>query len=186
MKTKKYADGGNVERTMDYDKIKSYSLDDIKGFFRGREAPKEIKRETEEERELAREARTAVPGMGAEVGQRIPTQPVTSAPIPARTRRTAPAPRPSVPPMSGGGMTEEDIMQASRAAGAPSRRIGRGRENESALMRRLRRAVHGEDYAREIESQNLYAKGGSVKKMASGGTCRGMGKATRGGDYKFR
>lgn len=31
-----------------------------------------------------------------------------------------------------------------------------------------------------------FAKGGHVKKMASGGTCRGMGKATRGGDYKVR
>lgn len=33
-----------------------------------------------------------------------------------------------------------------------------------------------------------YAKGGSTstKKLAGGGTCRGMGKATRGGDYKFR
>jgi hypothetical protein len=33
-----------------------------------------------------------------------------------------------------------------------------------------------------------YAKGGPIptKKLAGGGTCRGMGKATRGGDYKFR
>lgn len=27
------------------------------------------------------------------------------------------------------------------------------------------------------------AKGGKVKKMASGGMCRGMGKATKGGKY---
>lgn len=27
------------------------------------------------------------------------------------------------------------------------------------------------------------AKGGKVKKMASGGMCRGMGKATKGGSY---
>ena len=33
---------------------------------------------------------------------------------------------------------------------------------------------------------SLNAKGGHIKKMASGGTCRGMGKATRGGDYKVR
>lgn len=66
---------------------------------------------------------------------------------------------------------------------APSTRTPRG--PESNLMRTLRRAVHGEERAREMEARG-YAKGGHVKKMASGGTCRGMGKATRGGDYKVR
>jgi len=28
-------------------------------------------------------------------------------------------------------------------------------------------------------------KGGKVKKMAKGGTCRGMGAATRGGKYRM-
>lgn len=184
----KYAEGGDVERTKDYDKIRSYSLDDIKGFFGSRkESPKEIKRETEEEREIRRETRGAVPGMGAEANQRVTTAPVQAAPIRRRRSRPPPPARPPtvegpparLPTVEGGG------MEASRAADAPSRRTGRGRESEPQIMRILRRAVHGEEGARAIEARG-YAKGGSVKKMASGGTCRGMGKATRGGNYKFR
>lgn len=76
----------------------------------------------------------------------------------------------------------EGVEGAMPPASSPNRRP---RGPESNLMRTLRRAVHGEERAREMEARG-YAKGGHVKKMASGGTCRGMGKATRGGDYKFR
>lgn len=60
---------------------------------------------------------------------------------------------------------------------------GRRRRQEPEVMRNLRRAVHGADYARELESR--YAKGGGVK-MAGGGTCRGMGAATKGGKYTIK
>jgi hypothetical protein len=78
-------------------------------------------------------------------------------------------------------MSEMDIMEASRATQAPYTRNPRRPEPE--VMRNLRRAVHGADYARERESN--YAKGGGVK-MASGGTCRGMGAATKGGKYTIK
>lgn len=82
----------------------------------------------------------------------------------------------------GGGMSEADIMEASRRSQAPFTRIPRPREPE--VMRILRRAVHGEERAREMEAQG-YAKGGKVK-MAGGGSCRGMGAAQRGGKYSVR
>lgn len=192
MRTRKYSEGGDVERTKDYDKIKSYSLEDIKGFFGGqRDAPKEVRRETEDEREMRRETRGAVPGMGSET----PTTETRAEPAgrprlnrPPVRRRAPPPPPPAprserAPTVQGGGMSEEDIVGASRATAAPFTRIPRGRE--SNLMRTLRRAIHGEERAREMEARG-YAKGGHVKKMASGGTCRGMGMATRGGDYKVR
>lgn len=188
MRTRRYSEGGDVERTKDYDKIKSYSLEDIKGFFGGRrEAPKEVRRETEDEREMRRETRAAVPGMGSETPTTETRAERASRPPPVRRR--APPPPPAAPrirrapTVQGGGMSEEDIVGASRATAAPFTRIPRG--PESNLMRTLRRAVHGEERAREMEARG-YAKGGHVKKMASGGTCRGMGKATRGGDYKVR
>jgi hypothetical protein len=81
-----------------------------------------------------------------------------------------------------GGMSEADIMRASRAAQAPYSRSPRAPESE--VMRTLRRAIHGDERAREMEARG-YAKGGSVK-MAGGGSCRGMGAATRGGKYKIK
>ena len=78
--------------------------------------------------------------------------------------------------------TDLAVMEASRAAQAPYTRIPRAREPE--VMRILRRAVHGEERAREMEARG-YAKGGKVK-MAGGGSCRGMGAATRGGKYTIK
>jgi len=160
----------------------------------------EIAEDTSREtaREIARETRMAVPGMGAEAGPaRAPSRSVTRASLPPRRRAARPAlpepmgmqPRGMTPEERaqgyGGGMSEEDIVRASRATAAPFTRIPRGRESNT--MRTLRRAVHGEERAREMEARG-YAKGGPIptKKMAGGGTCRGMGKATRGSDYKFR
>lgn len=37
----------------------------------------------------------------------------------------------------------------------------------------------------EMEAAAGMKKGGKVKKMAKGGTCRGMGAATRGGKYRM-
>lgn len=90
---------------------------------------------------------------------------------------------------SQGGMSEEDIVRATRASQARMRTPEPIRE--SAFMRNLRRGIMGPEYAAEAETRASrgytprYAKGGTVKK-AQGGTCRGMGAATRGGNYKFR
>lgn len=77
---------------------------------------------------------------------------------------------------------ELETMARERATQAPYTRIPRAREPE--VMRILRRAVHGEERAREMEARG-YAKGGKVK-MAGGGSCRGMGAATKGGKYTIK
>jgi len=79
---------------------------------------------------------------------------------------------------------ELETMARERATQAPYTRIPRARESE--VMRNLRRAVHGEERARQMESEGYKAKGGSVQKYAKGGSCRGMGAAQRGGKYTIK
>lgn len=79
---------------------------------------------------------------------------------------------------------ELETMARERATQAPYTRIPRAREPE--VMRTLRRAVHGEERAREMEAEGYKAKGGSVQKYAKGGSCRGMGAATKGGKYTIK
>ena len=56
-------------------------------------------------------------------------------------------------------------------------------EAEGAVNRGNRSAMReAEDYRSLVERKS---RGGSVKKMATGGMCRGMGKATKGGNYKM-
>ena len=54
---------------------------------------------------------------------------------------------------------------------------------EGMAVRRGNRAAERE--AREAESLMKRAKGGGIKKMAMGGKCRGMGAATKGGNFRM-
>ena len=69
-----------------------------------------------------------------------------------------------------GGMSEEDALESARRGS----------------MTNLPRARPVPQSGSTLGGVTLFQRGGSIKKMASGGTCRGMGKATRGGDYKVR
>lgn len=196
-KPAKFAEGGRTreyggqEGTANFD-VPQYSLSDIFGTRRKKEeTPEKVKEE--DSRELAREARMNVPGMGAEASPApAPSRQVTRETIPPRRRAPRP-PRGMTPEERarsyGGGMTEEDIVRATRASQARMRTPEPIRE--SSFMRDLRRGIMGPEYAAEAEARAArgytprYAKGGTVKK-AQGGTCRGMGAATRGGNYKFR
>ena len=60
---------------------------------------------------------------------------------------------------------------------APKKRLGKGKNRlkfESASS-----DTEAADYEHVVKK----AYGGKVKKMMGGGSCRGMGKATRGGNY---
>jgi len=60
---------------------------------------------------------------------------------------------------------------------APKKRLGKGKNRlkfESASS-----PTEAEDYEHVVNK----SYGGKVKKMMGGGSCRGMGKATRGGSY---
>jgi len=78
--------------------------------------------------------------------------------------------------MSGGGM-----KKSMRPVPRPG--TAKEREEERGAVERGNRAAERE--AREADSLKPLRRkaGGTVKKMVSGGMCRGMGKATRGGNY---
>ena len=60
---------------------------------------------------------------------------------------------------------------------APKKRLGKGKQ-------RLKfEDVSPRAEAGDQEHVGKKGYGGKVKKMMSGGSCRGMGKATRGGNY---
>lgn len=80
--------------------------------------------------------------------------------MPAPTRSKRPQQRPST-------LAEREAAQR----GENSQR--REAEEERALR----------DALRDMREAERMAYGGKVKKMAKGGSCRGMGKATRGGGY---
>ena len=54
---------------------------------------------------------------------------------------------------------------------------------DGMAIRRGNRAAERE--AKDAESLMKRAKGGSVKKMREGGMCRGMGAATKGGNFRM-
>lgn len=56
--------------------------------------------------------------------------------------------------------------------------------SDMAREERVRKAEMPSEYL--SESSPEYKKGGVVKKYAKGGSCRGMGAATKGGDYKIK
>jgi hypothetical protein len=213
-KVKKYAEGGALrDEKGDYKRdpatgTREYaSFSDLMGdlFGKGKKAPEskaaamdEVNTKAQREVDKAREKSDSPTG-GVDPLQGVDTAPAraprrssgSTAQRRSMERRSAdqaetetPGFRPSrgrAPGSGVGGMSEMDIMEASRATQAPYTRNPRRPEPE--VMRNLRRAVHGADYARERESN--YAKGGGVK-MASGGTCRGMGAATKGGKYTIK
>lgn len=80
-----------------------------------------------------------------------------------------PKPRPSAAPAA-----------SRRPAERPSTRAER-----EAVERGNRAAERGDMTRSEMEAAAGMKKGGKVKKMAKGGTCRGMGAATRGGKYRM-
>ena len=59
------------------------------------------------------------------------------------------------------------------------------REAEARRIAREQRAMdnNARYNAEDMMLTQRRAKGGKVKKMAMGGMCRGMGKATKGGNY---
>lgn len=61
------------------------------------------------------------------------------------------------------------------------------RPSDTDVMRTMVSDMQREERVRKAEMpSDLYAKGGKVAKYASGGSCRGMGAATRGGNYKIK
>ena len=64
-----------------------------------------------------------------------------------------------------------------------------GRDKTQGINSEFSEKVMNENLRREEEAMKRLQKemgmsyGGEVKKMKAGGKCRGMGKATRGGDY---
>jgi hypothetical protein len=78
--------------------------------------------------------------------------------------------------MSGGG-----LKKSMRPVPRPG--TAKEREEERGAVERGNRAAERE--AREADSLKPLRRkaGGTVKKMVSGGMCRGMGKATRGGNF---
>ena len=59
----------------------------------------------------------------------------------------------------------------------PSKRLGKGKNR----LKFEDVSPRAEKEEQEMLNKKMY--GGKVKKMAGGGMCRGMGKATRGGGY---
>ena len=60
---------------------------------------------------------------------------------------------------------------------APKKRLGKGKNR----LKFEDVSPRAEKEEQEMLDRKMY--GGKVKKMMGGGSCRGMGKATRGGNY---
>ncbi len=83
-----------------------------------------------------------------------------------------PMPRPSRAPAS-------SKKPTPRPAGLSERRdLRKAADSAAAAMRGS--ALEDQDYQDFVVNRKA---GGKVKKMAMGGKCRGMGKATKGGSY---
>jgi len=209
-KVKKYAEGGDTG--FDPSKgVREYSFSDLFGRKKAPEskaaAMDDINTKAQREVDKAREKSDSSSG-GVDPLQGVDTAPARASSAPratpsapsrpsAQERRRAMRVSPRAEPTArseeisgryspmrgdqGGGMSEEDMAMLSRASSA---RMRNPRPVEPEVMRNLRRAIHGEERAREMEAGG-YAKGGGVK-MAGGGSCRGMGAATRGGKYSIK
>ena len=106
-------------------------------------------------------------------------------PAPKKSPRPTPNPRRSDPVTRGNRAAEreardyESLLPQRRKAGGKISEYG-GKETYSSAAAK-RRHESGESAMEERAERMSY--GGKVKKMMNGGTCRGMGKATRGGNY---
>jgi len=180
-KIKKYAEGGKVTEygrsrgteSMPEGDVPQSSFSDL--FGKKKKAPETkptaveepaLKMPKSEPVEKDLEVSRAQPGSNS-----APPRPQRTA---ARRRRMNMRPRPSSSLPS-----DEDLagnLPMARAYGA-----GSGREREAGAEERLHRLTRG--YAPEVGLP--YAKGGKVK-MAGGGSCRGMGAATKGGKYTIK
>jgi hypothetical protein len=86
-----------------------------------------------------------------------------------KKKRTRPTPRPS---------------RAPAAATRPTPRPSTVAEREAAASGERQNRLEGSAYNEALKNGGRGMKaGGKVKKMAMGGKCRGMGAATKGGNY---
>ena len=201
-KVKKYAEGGALrDEKGDYKRdpltgTREYaSFSDWMGdlFGKGKKAPEskaaamdEVNIKGQREVDRAREKSDSPTG-GVDPLQGVDTAPAraprrSSGPSVQRRRmelRRSVSEAADQPPGGSAAPISPDVSQPPGGSAGSGRR----RRQEPEVMRNLRRAVHGADYARELESR--YAKGGGVK-MAGGGSCRGMGAATKGGKYTIK
>ena len=76
-------------------------------------------------------------------------------------------------------------IRSKRPQRRPSTLAGReaAQRGENSQRREAEEERALRDALREAREAERMACGGRVKKMAKGGSCRGMGKATRGGGY---
>ena len=92
--------------------------------------------------------------------------------MPAAVEPTRPTPRPSRAPA-------ESTRPSPRPAGLAERRdLRKAAESAAAALRGSE--LEDQDYRDFVVNRKA---GGKVKKMAMGGKCRGMGAATRGGNF---
>ena len=207
-KVKKYAEGGKTvkeygmsrgtESMPEWD-VPQYSFSDLFGRKKTEApTPKPISEERQEGIDAAKEA-----GYREPIRAKAEDLPAPSRPTPSQQRRRAamtPPPSRAAPVnlLTGedelGGRSDLRLNPAQRAAA--ERRYGRATLDPDSFMNRMRRAINPDAMQGRIrESSGLarakggtipkYAKGGKVK-MASGGSCRGMGAATKGGKYTIK
>jgi len=212
-KVKKYAEGNKVteygrsrgtESMPEWD-VPQYSFSDLFGKKKAQETkPTAVEKPALETPKSDDRGETYA---GVPVFQGVEPAPTPaprpSAPTPSQQRRRAAmTPQPSRAAPANyrvvedelGGRNDLRLNPAQRAAA--ERRYGRATLDPDSFMNRMRRAINPDAMQGRIrESSGLarakggtipkYAKGGKVK-MASGGTCRGMGAATKGGKYTIK
>lgn len=207
-KVKQYAKGGETvkeygmsrgtESMPEWD-VPQYSFSDLFGRKKAEApTPKPISEERQEGIDAAKEA-----GYREPIRAKAEDLPAPSRPTPSQQRRRAAmTPQPSRAAPANyrvvedelGGRGDLRLNPAQRAAA--ERRYGRATLDPDSFMNRMRRAINPDAMQGRIrESSGLarakggtipkYAKGGKVK-MASGGSCRGMGAATKGGKYTIK
>ena len=180
MRAKKYMDGGTVKKSFFEEMEDLGNVGKLSSMGRGMS-------KAEAAEETGRSQARAALGRAAARGDSEPAP--APAPVPASTQTFGQAFRAA---RSRGDRTFEwrGRRYTTEMASAPSRRSVQAHVGQEVIpdaAEELRRHREREQRVRAAEQvPRGFAKGGHVKKMASGGTCRGMGKATRGGDYKVR
>jgi len=175
-KVRKYADGGGIDRTHE---TRAMRFSDLFGSKKPADAMDETNMRAARETETAREAslksedrETSRPGPGA-AKESLPTAPQRR----MRRRQAAPAAQRYVP-ASRAEDPEAFVRESRERQARESQAMGIG---DDPILARERRARASQ------AAMGIYAKGGAVKKYASGGSvCRGMGAATKGGKYKIK
>ena len=204
---KEYGMSRGTESMPEWD-VPQYSFSDLFGRKKAEApTPKPISEERQEGIDAAKEA-----GYREPIRAKAEDLPAPSRSTPSQQRRRAamipqssraavtPVPSRAAPVnlLAGedelGGRSDLRLNPAQRAAA--ERRYGRATLDPDSVMNRMRRAINPDAMQGRIrESSGLarakggtipkYAKGGKVK-MASGGSCRGMGAATKGGKYTIK